>query len=393
VPSVSRSVPRVTRALRVAIDLRPLALPSVSGVGLHVAQVLEGGRSRGVAFVGVSDREIPPGRIPEDIVVASQGGGGGRIRWEWGILPRILRGLTPPPDLFHATWNHGVPRGLPFPSVLTLHDLIPWKHPNATPWPRPAILHQALYRRAVAAAALESKRVIVVSETTRRDLAALIPGAADRTVVIPNTVPRWFKPLGPDHGREARERYAGGAPYWLYLGGFDPRKEIGTLLQALARAFPSPKPAPPLILAGSKNAVSQREEDRARALGVRAVFPGYVPDDELPSLFAGSTLFVYPSRYEGFGIPPLLALASGVPCVVSDGGSLPEVVGDAGFLFPAGDRDALAAVLRRAADDPAAFAERGALGPSRAARFNPDEAADRTLRVYEEAAKARAGSP
>jgi len=326
------------------------------------------------------------------MAIASRGGGGGRIRWEWGVLPRILRDLTPPPDLYHATWNHGVPGGLSFPSVLTLHDLIPWKHPNATPWPRPAILHQALYRRAVVSAALESKRVIVVSETTRRDLASLIPAAADRTVVIPNTVPRWFEPAGPDRGRNARARYAGGDPYWLYLGGFDPRKEIGTLIQAMARAFPGAGGAPLLVLAGSKNAVSEREEKRARALGVRAVFPGYVPDDELPALFAGSTLFVYPSRYEGFGIPPLLALAAGVPCVISDGGSLPEVVGEAGFVFPAGNAEALAAILRRAADDPEAFVARGLLGPARAARFNPDDAADRTLRVYEEAARGRAGS-
>ena len=343
--------------------------------------------------MGVSDRVIPAERIPKDIPVVSRGGGGGRIRWEWGVLPRILRAITPPPDLYHATWNHGVPRGLPFPSVLTLHDLIPWKHPEATPWPRPAILHQALYRRAVASAALVAKRVIVVSETTRRDLVALIPGAADRTVVIPNTVPRWFQAAGPDRGREARERYAGGDPYWLYLGGFDPRKEIGTLLQAMARAFPGGAGAPPLVLAGSKNDVSRREEDRARALAVRAIFPGYVPDDELPGLFAGATLFVYPSRYEGFGIPPLLALVAGVPCVVSDGGSLPEIVGETGFIVPVGNRDALAVILRRAAEDPAAFAARGALGPARAARFNPDEAADRTLRVYEEAARSRAGLP
>jgi len=388
----------VTRELRVAIDLRPLALPSVSGVGLHVAQVLEGGRARGVRFHGVSDREIPPGRIAEDIPVAWTGGGGGRIRWEWGVLPRILRDLTPAPDLYHATWNHGLPRSYLVPAVLTLHDLIPWKHPEATPWPRPAILHQALYRRAVTEAALVSKRIVAVSETTRRDLASLIPGAAARAVVIPNTVPRWFRPAGTDCGRAAQERYAGGRPYWLYLGGFDPRKGIGTLLEAMARAFPADRSgtdrsaAPLLVLAGAKNEIARREEHHAHTLHVRVAFPGYVPDDELPDLFAGASLFLYPSRYEGFGIPPLLALAAGVPCVVSDGGSLPEVVGEAGIVFPAGDVNALAAILQRAAADPATFASQGALGPARAARFNPGDAADRMIRVYEETAGTQAGS-
>lgn len=383
----------MTRELRVAIDLRPLALPFLSGVGVYIAQVLETGRARGVRFHGVSDREIPTGRIAEDIPVAWAGGGGGRIRWEWGVLPGLLRGLSPAPSLYHATWNHGLPGGLPFPSVLTLHDLIPWKYPGSTPWPRPSILHQALYRRAVASSALEAKRVLADSEATRRDLAALVPRAAGRTVVIPISVPRWFHPASPDLARRARDRYAGGQPYWLYLGGFDPRKDIGTLLQATARAFPDDRSAPPtLVLAGSPNETARREERRARELGVRVVFPGYVPDDDLPALFAGASLFVYPSRYEGFGIPPLLALAAGVPCVVSDGGSLPEVVGDAGIVFPVGDVDALAAILRRAAADPAPFASQGALGPARAARFNPDDAADRMIRVYEEAAKPRAGS-
>src|SRR5512132_994068 len=139
----------MARPLRVAIDLRPLALDSGGGVGLLVAQIVEELSARGVSFVGIADRQIPPGRLVPSIPVWTAAGTGGRIRWESLALPGVLRGLDPLPDLFHATWNHGVPREIPFPSLLSLHDLIPWRSPRYVPWPRPAWLHQALYRRAV----------------------------------------------------------------------------------------------------------------------------------------------------------------------------------------------------------------------------------------------------
>ena len=319
-------------------------------------------------------------------------GGGGRIRWEWNVLPAALRGIEPAPNLYHATWNHGIPRGLPFPSILTLHDLIPWKLPGAVPWPRPAILHQALYRRAVSSSASEAARIVVVSEATRADVAALLPGVASRTEVVSNALPPWFQPVGREAGAESRKRFADGGPYWLYLGGFDPRKGIDTLLGAIDEAFPDRSHAPDLVLAGSRNREAERAEALARALGVRVHFPGYIPDAELAAIFAGASLFIYPSRYEGFGIPLLFALASEVPCVVSDGGSLPEVAGDAGILFPAGDVAALARVLRRAAGDSEWLAAHAARGPARASQFRVEAMAERMLRAYERAMEGRARS-
>jgi alpha-1,3-rhamnosyl/mannosyltransferase len=111
-----------------------------------------------------------------------------------------------------------------------------------------------------------------------------------------------------------------------------------------------------------------------------------VPDADLAALFAGASLFVYPSRYEGFGIPPLLAMAAGTPLIVSDGGSLPEVVGDAATVVPAGDVLALAAALAKAAADPAGLGPAAARGRARAAAFTVEALAARTLRAYERAA-------
>ena len=383
----------MAREIRVAIDVRPLALGEVTGVGLVVTTLLAELETRGFRFVGVTDRPVPPGRLPETVPVVATGTAGGRIRWEGGALPRALRAIDPAPDLFHATWNHGVPPRLPFPSVLTVHDVIPWLLPHLVPWPRPAPLHRWLYRRALRASTRAATWITTDSEASRRDLVRVLPETEEKSEVVPISLPRWFRALPPETASDVRTEWNSGRPYWLYLGGFDPRKGISTLLEAMALAFPDRSHAPDLILAGGLNATGLALRVEAERLGVRARFPGYVDDRDLPSLFAGATLFLYPSRYEGFGLPLLMAMASGVPVVASDAGSVPEVLGDAGLLFPAGDAKALAKVLARAAaitpEERAAIGERGR---ARAAGFTPDAFAERILRAYDRALGRRTGS-
>jgi glycosyltransferase involved in cell wall biosynthesis len=379
--------------LRVAIDLRPLALEPLSGIGLLVSQLLEEVPRMGVSYVGISDRPVPAGRVPAHFPVHVAGPTGRRIRWEGAVLPRLLAGLDPRPDLFHATWNHGVPAGLPMPALLSLHDLIPWRLPREVPWPRPAWLHRALYRSAVRSSARRATAIATLSEASRRDIAARLPEAASKVVVIPCAVPREYQTDDGDPSRAAgvaANRRAFGHPYWLYVGGFDPRKGLFTLLAAMAAAFPGGGPT--LVLAGGKNAHEAACEAMAAALGVRAIFPGYIPDADLPALFAGASLFVYPSRYEGFGIPPLLALASGTPCVTTDGGAIPEVVGDDALVVLAGDARALAEALGRAHRDPVPLGAMAARGRARAASFSLEALASRTLRAYELALGRREGS-
>lgn len=381
------------RPLRVAIDLRPLALDHVTGVGQMILQILEELGTSGVTFTGLSHHPVPEGRLPAGVAVLHRAGPGGRIRWESGVLPRLLRAVEPAPDLYHATWNHGVARNAPVPSVLTVHDVIPWIHPELVPWPRPAWLHRSLYRGAVRAAVRRAARITADSEASLRDLAARVPDAAVKADVVPVALPRWFRPE-PSSAEAARARWGGGKPYWLYLGGFDPRKGIRDLLEAmsLARSGTDSVPFPPLLLAGSPGPLAAEYGALGRAAGLDVRFPGFVEDRALPTLFAGASLFLYPSRYEGFGIPLLFAMATGTPVVASDAGSIPEVLGGAGILFPAGDRRALGALLRDAARDPSALYEAGARGLDRARSFTPERLGERMLRVYERAASRPGGS-
>lgn len=374
----------------VAIDVRPLALPHVTGVGLLVRQILEELGGREFDFVALSDRAVPAGRLPAGTTVHVAPGAGGRIRWERGVLPRLLRGLLPAPDLYHATWNHGVPRGLPFPSVLSLLDLIPWVHPEWVPWPFPPPLHRFLYRGAVRSSVREARAIVTLSEASRGDIATRLLDAAERIEVVPCAVPRGFGPADAEEAQRWRARF-GGAPYWLYLGGFDPRKGMETLLE-LGNATLYPGLTPDLVLAGAINDFGARVERTAQERRYRMHFPGYIDDADLPGLFAGAALFLYPSRYEGFGIPPLLAMAAGVPCVVSDGGSLPEVVGDAAVVVPAGNTAAFASAALALAADAGRRAALTARGLGRAAEFSVARLGERMTRVYARALEARAGS-
>ena len=378
------------RPTRVAIDLRPLARGPSTGIGLILTQILEELGPRGFEFVGVSDRPLSP-HVPASIEARVSGTSKGRIRWERGDLPRILRAIHPAPDLYHATWNHGVPEGLPFPSVLSLHDLIPWVAPSLVPWPRPATLHRWLYRRAVSDSARNAGVIVTLSEASRRDIAERIPAAASKIEVVPCAVPRWFQAPTPLASASFRSRFGGGA-YWLYFGGFDPRKGVDLLVDAMSRAFPEGRGAPALVLAGSVNRLAERLSRAAEAWGLRVHLPGYVPDAELAALLGGAELFIYPSRHEGFGIPPLLAMAAGTPCVTSDAPAIREVVGDAAILFPSGDAAALAARLAAVARDRTSLTPLTRRGPERAARFRVEAMAERMIRAYARVAGSREGS-
>ncbi len=383
--------PRVSRPTRVAIDLRPLARGPSTGIGLIISQLLEELGARGYSFVGVSDGPLgPAAAISGSIEVRASGSAGGRIRWETRELPRLLKSIEPAPDLYHATWNHGVPGGLPFPSLLSLHDLIPWTAPSLVPWPWPSALHRLLYRRAVSASARNAAAIVTLSEASRGDIVGRIPGVASKIEVVPCAVPKWLTPPPAEAAASWRARFGG--RYWLYLGGFDPRKGVDLLVEAMGLAFPGGSGAPALVLAGSVNRLAEDLARSAKERGLRVHLPGYVPDAELAGLFGGAELFIYPSRCEGFGIPPLLAMAAGTPCLSSDAPALPEVVGDAALLFPSGNARALAARLTEAARDPSALAPLGRRGRERAARFSVGAMVERMIRAYERVVGSRGES-
>ena len=271
------------------------------------------------------------------------------------------RGLT----VYHET-NHAAP---PFqgPIVLTVHDLSTIIVPQTEEVARVRHFAPALRMRARDAA-----RVVTPTEAIARQVVERLGVRADRVRVIPHGVDPRFRPDGQSASPVPGK-------YVLYVGALGPRKGVDTLLAAW-RALPGPlRREHALVLAGPLQRLDPAPlED--------AVLLGYVRDDELPPLLRGAACFCYPSRYEGFGLPLLEALACGVPSVASDDPALVEVAGGCALHAPRGDADALADALRRALEDRALRAELSRKGPERAARFTWERSARAHLVTYREAA-------
>ncbi|CAN5267449.1 glycosyltransferase family 1 protein [soil metagenome] len=264
--------------------------------------------------------------------------------------------------------------GLPRRSVVTVHDLTHFKVPGAFAWWRRAAA-SPLLRRAVLGAA----RVITVSEATRRDLVERFPAAAGRVEVVHNGVAPGFRPLAPGEAAACDSRVPRGR-YLLCVGNRKPHKNLAAAVEVLAllrRDLPDLQ----LVVAGGADPGWERVLRRAEALGVREAIHerDEVGDEELRCLYGRCTALLFPSLYEGFGLPLLEAMACGAPVVASNRASIPEVVGDAGLLADPEEYAAMAAAVLRLEREPELRQALVRRGRERAASFTWERAARRTV--------------
>ena len=288
-----------------------------------------------------------PELVPADVEPIHVATGSQELRMAWSV-PRVLRRLRP--ALAH--FQHAMPLRCPCPAVVTIHDLSFERDPRAM-----SRRDRFVFRRVVPRAARSARRVIAVSERTKRDLVDLYGIPPDRITVTPHGVDPAFGP-----GQVAGEGYL------LFVGAVQARKD------PLAAARAAQEVGLPLVVAGPA-----RDPELARELeALGADLRGYVDKAELAGLYRGAAALVLPSRYEGFGLPVLEAMASGVPVVVADEPALREVAADAA-VYSDGD---LAAAIRTG------LAERDRLvaaGLERAKAFSWDETARLTIDVYRKA--------
>lgn len=298
-------------------------------------------------------------------------------------LPRALRRARI--DLYHST-HYVLPHGpLPRRVVTSVHDLIHLIHPQYLP-SRTAL---AYARHFIGRAARRSEAVITGSRTSRDDLLRFFPRTDPQAVrVIPYGVDDRFRPWATAAEEDAdREALAGlglHGPYLLYVGNFKAHKNLDTVLEAYAGCQRRDPETPPLALVGRDLAAQAGLRRLAAGLPDpdRLIGLGRQPDAMLPALYRGATLFLFLSRYEGFGLPPLEALACGTPVLASRAGSLPEVLGDAAAYADPDDPEGISrAILALAADGQAgALARRR--GPRQAGRYCWSETATQTLALY-----------
>jgi glycosyltransferase involved in cell wall biosynthesis len=233
-----------------------------------------------------------------------------------------------------------------------------------------------------------ASRIICVSSYTGERLAERFPATRDRIRVIGEGVDDRFRPQPEGAVRSFRDSYALDRPYVLFVGVLEPRKNLDRLVRAYELAVARTGAPHLLVLIG---AIGWKQEAALRAieqspLSDRIRLLGYVPERHLPAAYSGADAFLYPSLHEGFGLPPLEAMACGVPVLTSNVTSLPEVVGDAAICVDPSDVEAIAWELERLLSDTALRAQLAARGLRRAQEFCWDKVAERTMAVYEEAA-------
>ena len=273
----------------------------------------------------------------------------------------------------------------PFPApdhlAVTIHDLTPLVVPSSMPDPARRAIYRWLNRRSGHAA----DRVIVPSHSTASDVAKLLHVPENHISVTPYAADDFAAgPVGelpPDLAD-----WLAGNPYVFTMGNTKSHKDLPTLLNAFQR-MSLQRPKLRLVLAGTE-VPGFIESVLTRDAAVRARFTGPVSDEQLRALFATAAVFVFPSRYEGFGLPPLEAMSFGTPTVVADSSSLPEVVGHSAIRFRAGDVPALAFAIGRLLSDEAARAKYERAGRARAAEFSWARTAEATVRVYREVHRA-----
>jgi len=287
-----------------------------------------------------------------------------------------------PVDVLHVQFTS--PPFAPCPVVVSIHDLS-FEHLPETFNRR----SRAQLRFTVRRSARMAARVLALSEHARLDIISTYKIAPNRVTAIPIAAPTHFRPVEDEYElQRVRQTYGINGDYILSVSSIQPRKNLTRLLSAyerLRRTRPEGS-LPQLVLVG-KRAWLYRETLKAiEKLGTGVIVTGYVPETDLPALYSGALCFVYPSFFEGFGLPPLEAMKCGTPVITGDRTSLPEVVGDGGVLVNPFDIDAIASAIATMVDDSSFRSRLRIESLNRARIFDWRETARRTLEVYKQAA-------
>lgn len=302
-----------------------------------------------------------------------------RIIWEQLFLPSLAAGL----DVLHCPVNV-LPVCLTCPAVLTIHDLTFLRFPERFRPERQRYL-AALTRLS----AKRARRITTDSANTRDDVAELFDIPLERIEVVYPGLDEAFHPVADDELDAFRARKGLPDQFVLYVGTLEPRKNVTALISAYQQISQHGSTSWPLVIAGGKGWMFEDIFGQVERSGLadRVIFPGYVAPEELPYWYAAATVFVYPSLYEGFGLPPLEAMACGTPVVVSNASSLPEVVGDAGLKVDPYRTDELAEGLAEVLQSTAKREQMIAAGLRQAASFTWEKAATQLTAIYREASR------
>jgi glycosyltransferase involved in cell wall biosynthesis len=303
-------------------------------------------------------------------------------------VPWVLRRERP--NVYHAP-HYVLPAGVRCPSVVTIHDCIHLMFPQYLP----NRVAYAYARAQMWSAARRSNCILTVSEASKRDILHLFNVAPEKIVVVYNAIDSHFSVTPSEEAvARVRERYQLDHRFVLYVGNIKPHKNLVRLIEAFDELRRGELEDLKLLIIGdqiSKLPALRRAVHRHK-LHKHVRFLGYLADDQLAILYRLASVFAFPSLYEGFGLPPLEAMASGTPVVTSNVSSLPEVVGGAAVLVDPYDVDAIVDGLRRVLTNPTLAAEMRQKGIARAREFSWERSVAKTWAVYQQIAGSRANA-
>jgi glycosyltransferase involved in cell wall biosynthesis len=366
--------------MRVAIDARKL---HDFGIGTYIRNLL-----RHLARIDTTSEYVLLCQAP-DLGVASQLGPNFRTVLEPSPNYSIREQIHVPwllhrerPDVFHAP-HYVLPPATRCRSVVTIHDCIHLMFPQY-------LRNRAAYvyaRASMWSAAHQASRILTVSEASKRDIIHFFNVKPEKIVVVYNAIEERFAVTPSDEAIErVRERYQLNHQFVLYVGNIKPHKNLVRLIEAFAelrrRGFDELK----LLIIGDEisRLPALRRAVHSYKLHKHVRFLGYLEDETLASLYRLASVFVFPSLYEGFGLPPLEAMASGTPVVTSNVSSLPEVTGDAAVLVDPYSVESIVEGIARVLTDPALAADLRRKGPARARQFSWARSVERTHQLYQE---------
>ncbi len=306
-----------------------------------------------------------------------------KVIWEQLTGPAAARKAGV--DIFHVPYF--APPLLPrTPTVVTIHDVIPMRLSAYQPDAK-----VKAYMKLVASAAHRATRIITVSQHAKQDMIDVLRLPSERIRVIYEAAGDEYRPVtDPAMLAAARARYGLGERYIFYLGGLDQRKNVPQLVRAFAHLYAQiGDPKLQLLVSGNPDKQKGPLFPDPRPVAADLDMSGqiiyrFVNDEDKPAIYSGASLFVFPSLYEGFGLPPLEAMSCGAPVVCSNRTSLPEVVGDAAITVDPENTRELVEAMGRVLTDETLQADLRVRSLQRAAQFSWHKAADETIAVYEE---------
>jgi len=296
------------------------------------------------------------------------------LRQQW-VIPRLLQQHKV--DVYHSAY-YLMPYHTGIPTLLTLYDLIPIHYPEHS-----TLKARLLFRWATALALRTAQHTLTISEAARHDFLARVRLRPERITAISLAADPIFTPQPPDVVTVLRTRYALPDKFLLYLGSNKPHKNLVRLIEAWA-AMQAKTPDYTLVIAGAWLPQHPEPRQRAQALGIddRVCWLGPLPGEDLPALYTAANVFIFPSLYEGFGLPVIEAMACGTPVACANTSSLPEVAGDAAVLFDPTQTGAIVDALQQVLDDASMRADLRLRGFRQTTEYLWQETASKTLDLY-----------